>query len=56
MVKEICVPSGIDVSGGTCKHGDCGYKYSNQSKTSFPPWSNFEKSPHPKRCWAILTG
>lgn len=55
MIK-ISVPYGSDVSAGTYKCNDCGYEYSNQSKSSLPPCPNFNKLPHPKRSWLILTG
>ncbi len=56
MVTNQCVPYGSDVSAGTYKCADCGYIYSNQSKTSLPPCPNFNKKPHPKKCWYILSG
>ncbi|HBX5530044.1 TPA: hypothetical protein MH437_27100 [Klebsiella pneumoniae] len=37
MKKSEPVPNGSDVSAGTYRCADCGYIYSNQSKTSLPP-------------------
>lgn len=56
MVKKKCVPYGSDVSAGTYECSDCGYHYSNQSKTSLPPCPNFRSTIHIKKCWIILTG
>jgi Zn finger protein HypA/HybF involved in hydrogenase expression len=36
-MKKDYVPSGSDVSAGTFKCTNCGYKISIQSKTSLPP-------------------
>lgn len=55
MTQGKCVPYGSDVSAGTYKCADCGYIYSNQSKTSLPPCPKFDSS-HIKRCWIILSG
>ncbi|OBU07365.1 hypothetical protein [Morganella psychrotolerans] len=55
-MKKTNVPYGSDVSSGTYTCCDCGYIYSNQSKSSLPPCPNFKKSPHPKRAWDIKTG
>lgn len=54
--KKDCVPYGSDVSAGTYQCVDCGYEYSNQSKTSLPPCPNPNKMTHTKKCWKILTG
>lgn len=54
--KKNCVPYGSDVSAGTYQCADCGYKYSNQSKSSLPPCPDRNKVPHPKKCWKILSG
>jgi hypothetical protein len=55
-MKKKCVPYGSDVSAGTYTCADCGYTYSNQSKTSLPPCPRLKKYPHPKKCWDIDTG
>ncbi|OKP02019.1 hypothetical protein [Xenorhabdus eapokensis] len=55
-MKKTKVPYGSDVSAGTYTCSDCGYKYSNQSKTSLPPCPNFKNKPHPLRGWNIETG
>jgi len=54
--KEECVPYGSDVSAGTYLCADCGYKYSNQSKTSLPPCPNYDDKNHTKKCWKIVSG
>ena len=54
--KKDCVPYGSDVSAGTYECADCGYIYSNQSKTSLQPCPKFTKDSHPKKCWKILSG
>ena len=58
-MKKNCVPYGSDVSAGTYKCADCGYIYSNQSKTSLPPCPNSNKKDgvkHMKNCWKIISG
>lgn len=55
MIKKF-VPYGSDVSAGTYKCDDCGYKYSNQSKTSLPPCPNLKTKPHYLHSWTIITG
>lgn len=55
-MKKSEVPYGSDVSAGSYECVDCGYEYSNQSKTSMPPCPDFDTIPHPKRAWKILTG
>ncbi|AYA67945.1 hypothetical protein CDG62_06055 [Acinetobacter sp. WCHA55] len=56
MVQKANVPYGSDVSAGTYECSDCGYEYSNQSKTSLPPCPNRTKSVHYKNAWNIITG
>lgn len=56
MSSDNCIPYGSDVSAGTYQCADCGYTYSNQSKTSLPPCPQLSQGPHPKKCWNILTG
>lgn len=63
MVKKFA-PYGSDVSAGTYTCADCGYEYSNQSKTSLPPCpKSLEKDKdgklkysHVKNCWIIESG
>jgi hypothetical protein len=55
-MKKKCVHYGSDVAAGTYECVDCGYRYSNQSKTSLPPCPHYRSSPHPEKCWKILTG
>jgi C4-type Zn-finger protein len=55
-MKKSGVPYGSDVSAGTYICDDCGYKYSNQSKTSLPPCPKFSKDTHRKRSWTIIAG
>lgn len=55
-MKKSGVPYGSDVSAGTYTCDDCGYKYSNQSKTSLPPCPKSKSSPHKKNSWTIQTG
>ncbi len=55
-MKKFAVPYGSDVSAGTYICDDCGYKYSNQSKTSLPPCPNYNKYTHTKNSWTSLTG
>lgn len=55
MQKDFA-PYGSDVSAGTYKCVDCGYRYSNQSKKSLPPCPYLEKLPHTRHGWAILSG
>ncbi|MFA6857649.1 MAG: hypothetical protein WCR31_10605 [Treponema sp.] len=55
-MKKSGVPYGSDVSAGTYICDDCGYKYSNQSKTSLPPCPKFSKYTHLKKSWTIITG
>ncbi|MCE1649678.1 hypothetical protein LWT35_23635, partial [Enterobacter hormaechei] len=56
IMKKKNVSYGSDVSAGTYTCSDCGYKYSNQSKTSLPPCPNFKRKPHPLKSWDIETG
>ncbi len=56
MAKKDNVPYGSDVSAGTYECADCGYKYSNQSKTSLPPCPKRTESSHTKSAWHILSG
>jgi len=56
MVQKRCVPYGSDVSAGTYRCADCGYEYSNQSKSSLPPCPRRTVTLHGKNCWIILTG
>ena len=58
-MQKNCVPYGSDVSAGEYKCVDCGYIYSNQSKTSLPPCPKGNKKdgiPHTENCWEILSG
>lgn len=55
MIKRF-VPYGSDVSAGTYKCDDCGYKYSNKSKTSLPPCPKLKITPHRFHSWTIITG
>ena len=55
-MKKTGVPYGSDVSAGTYICDDCGYKYSNQSKTSLPPCPHYSPKTHTKKSWSILTG
>ena len=56
MVKKKCVPYGSDVSAGTYKCADCGYVFSNSSKSSLPPCPRYNIFTHKKKCWIILSG
>ena len=40
------VPYGSDVSAGKYRCDDCGYIYTNQSKTSLPPCPRINQIPH----------
>lgn len=55
-MKKKFVPYGSDVSAGTYRCDDCGYEYSNQSKTSLPPCTNYDEDTHIFRSWTILSG
>ena len=55
-MQKKCVPYGSDVSAGKFKCVDCGNEISMGSKSSLPPCSKFSASPHPKRCWSVLSG
>lgn len=55
MVQKFA-PYGSDVSAGTYKCADCGYTYSNQSKKSLPPCPDYNKKPHSKNGWYIMSG
>ena len=55
-MKKKCVPYGSDVSAGTYICADCGFEYSNQSKTSLPPCPNVNDGNHSKHCWIIVSG
>jgi hypothetical protein len=55
MVQKFA-PYGSDVSSGTYKCADCGYIYSNQSKKSLPPCPDYNKKPHSKNGWYIMSG
>ncbi len=63
MVKKFA-PYGSDVSAGTYTCADCGYEYSNQSKTSLPPCPESLKKnlngkplkPHYLNGWNIESG
>ncbi|MCG3734753.1 hypothetical protein [Vibrio cincinnatiensis] len=56
MAQKKQVPYGSDVSAGTYACSDCGYKYSNQSKTSLPPCPKYTVLTHPLKAWDILSG
>lgn len=56
MTTEQTVPYGSDVSAGTYECADCGYRYSNESKTSLPPCPELSEKPHPKKAWRIVSG
>lgn len=56
MSKKNHVPYGSDVSAGTYICVDCGYEYSNQSKTSLPPCPNPKSTEHTENAWRIKTG
>ena len=56
MSEKNCVPYGSDASAGTYRCVDCGYEYSNESKTSLPPCPKLDDAPHPIKGWEILTG
>ncbi|HGM9829143.1 TPA: hypothetical protein ACKREC_003542 [Proteus mirabilis] len=57
-------PYGSDASAGTYECADCGYMYSNQSKTSLPPCPNSLKKDkdgnlideHYLNGWNIISG
>ncbi|MHB9291759.1 hypothetical protein Holit_00842 [Hollandina sp. SP2] len=55
-MRKSGVPYGSDVSAGTYICDDCGYKYSNQSKTSLPPCPNYNTKPHKLNSWTIISG
>lgn len=55
-MKKSGVPYGSDVSAGTYTCDDCGYVYSNQSKTSLPPCPRYNDYPHCNNSWTIQTG
>lgn len=55
-MQKAAVPYGSDVSSGTYACCDCGYEYSNTSKTSLPPCPKLEELPHSLHAWRILTG
>lgn len=55
-MQKTGVPYGSDVSAGTYKCDDCGYIYSNQSKTSLPPCPKIRQIPHFRHSWTILSG
>lgn len=50
------VPYGSDVSVGKYRCDDCGYIYTNQSKTSLPPCPRINQIPHYRHSWTILNG
>lgn len=56
LLKKSGVPYGSDVSAGTYRCDDCGYIYSNKSKTSLPPCPKRNQKPHTKNSWTIVTG
>ncbi|MCU7555558.1 zinc ribbon-containing protein [Alteromonas sp. ASW11-19] len=56
MTAEKTVPYGSDVSAGTYECADCGYRLSNQSKSSLPPCPNPENKPHTENAWRIVSG
>lgn len=56
MVQKRSVPYGSDVSAGTYKCADCGYIYSNQSKTSLPPCPQIKSLIHINHSWHIISG
>lgn len=55
-MKKKNVPYGSDVSAGTYICSDCGYEYSNQSKTSLPPCPKRKETLHVLNAWDIITG
>ncbi len=56
MTTGQTVPYGSDVSAGTYECADCGYRYSNESKTSLPPCPELNEKPHPEKAWRIVSG
>ena len=50
------VPYGSDISAGTYACIDCGFEYSGPSQTSMPPCPEFNKTPHTRNGWKVLTG
>ncbi|MBL8259055.1 MAG: hypothetical protein JNM60_04485 [Candidatus Competibacteraceae bacterium] len=56
MVQKAFVPYGSDVSAGTYRCVDCGYKLSSQSLEHLPPCPHHDSQPHTKNGWAILSG
>lgn len=55
-MKKQCVPYGSDVSGGKFQCADCEKVITMPSRDSLPPCPNFEKKPHSKKCWIVLSG
>ena len=56
MSNDSCIPYGSDVSAGTYRCVDCGYKIEVQSVDSLPPCPNMSVDNHPAKCWEAQSG